>query len=78
MEIFPPFTKATFEKYEGTPGAIIKHDENSITIRLNNITEYQASQLVLTTCGNAKVHAPDELKLYMRRIANKLLDHLND
>jgi predicted DNA-binding transcriptional regulator YafY len=78
VEFFKPFDQAMYEKYINTPGAVIERKAESVIILLHNLTEYEAAQLVLSTCGNAKVHHPPELKLYMRRIANKILDHLQD
>ena len=78
VEFFKPFDQAMYEKYINTPGAVIERKAESVVILLHNLTEYEAAQLVLSTCGNAKVHHPPELKLYMRRIANKILDYLND
>ena len=78
VEFFKPFAQAMLEKYENTPGAVKEVKADSVIIHLHNLTEYEAAQLVLTTCGNAKVHAPGRLKLYMRRIANKILDYLQD
>ena len=78
VEFFKPFDQAMYEKYINTPGAVIERKAESVVILLHNLTEYEAAQLVLTTCGNAKVHHPPELKLYMRRIANKILDYLQE
>jgi predicted DNA-binding transcriptional regulator YafY len=78
VEFFKPFDLTMYEKYVNTPGAIKKRTKESVVIQLHNLTEYEAAQLILITCGNAKVHKPAELKLYMRRIANKILDYLQD
>ena len=78
VEFFKPFDQAMYEKYINTPGAVKERKDESVVIHLHNLTEYEAAQLVLTTCGNAKVHHPPELKLYMRRIANKILDYLQE
>ena len=78
IEFFKPFDQGMYERYAASPGAIVERKAESVIIRLHNLTEYDAAQLVLSTCGNAKVREPDELKLYMRRIANKILDHLNN
>lgn len=78
VEFFKPFAQSMLEKYESTPGAIKEIKDESVVIHLHDLTEYEAAQLVLITCGNAKVHHPPELKLYMRRIANKILDYLQD
>lgn len=76
VEFFPPFDLMMFEKYEHTPGAVKERSENSVVIQLHNLTEYDAAQLILTACGNAKIHKPEELKVYLRRIANRILEHL--
>ncbi|MBO5765712.1 MAG: hypothetical protein J6S24_05465 [Lentisphaeria bacterium] len=60
------------------PGAIRERKDESVVICLHDLSEYEAAQLVLNTCGNAKVHTPPELKLFVRRIANKILDNLQD
>ncbi len=77
LEFFPPFDLPMFEKYSNSPGAVKERKKDSVVIHLKNLTEYEAAQLVLNACGNAKIHEPEELKVYVRRIANKILDHLN-
>ena len=77
LEFFPPFDLPMFEKYSNSPGAVKERKKDSVVIHLKNLTEYEAAQLVLNACGNAKIHEPEELKVYIRRIANKILDHLN-
>ena len=78
VEFFPPFAQGMYEKYEHTPGAVRKHTEESVLLHLQDLTEYEAVQLVLSACGNAKVHAPAELKRHIRSIAEKILDNLKD
>jgi predicted DNA-binding transcriptional regulator YafY len=75
IEFFAPFDKGICERYASAPEVIKKRKENSVLIRLQNITEYEAAQIVLSACGNAKVHAPAELNVYMMRIANKILEN---
>ena len=75
VEFFAPFDKNICERYASAPDIIKERRENSVIIRLQNITEYEAAQIVLSACGNAKVHAPHELKVYMMRIANKILEN---
>ena len=64
------------EKYEHTEGAIIARDEESVTVHLHDLTEYESAQLIMNCCGNAKVLEPASLKDYLRRIANKILENL--
>ena len=78
VEIFSPFSQPIYEKYFHIPGAVVEHKDDSVTLLLHDLTEYEAAQLVLNTCGNAKVRKPEELKTYIRRIANKILDNLQD
>lgn len=78
VEFFAPFARAMYEKYEHCPGAVKARSENSVLLHLHNLTEYEAAQLVLSACGNAKVREPAELKLHIRRIAQKILDNLQD
>ena len=78
IEFFAPFDQVMYERYLSTPGAIRERKDESVVICLHDLSEYEAAQLVLNTCGNAKVHNPPELKLFVRRIANKILDNLQD
>ena len=75
IEFFAPFDKGICERYASAPEVIKERRENSVIIRLQNITEYEAAQIALSACGNAAVHAPAELQLYMVRIANKILEN---
>ena len=77
VEFFTPFDLPMWEKYKHIPGAVKERKENSVILHLHNLTEYEAAQLVLSTCGNAKVYEPADLRLYLRRIANKILDYLD-
>lgn len=76
VEIFAPFDLLLYEKYENTPGAVKERKADSVVLHLHNLNEYEAAQLVLKTCGNAKIYNPPELKEYVRQIARKLLSNL--
>ena len=76
IQFFKPFDKPMSEKYEHTEGAIIARDEESVTVHLHDLTEYESAQLIMNCCGNAKVLEPASLKDYLRRIANKILENL--
>ena len=75
IEFFPPFAKPKEERY---PDKIVARTENSVRLKLKVANEYEAVQLVLGACGNARVYAPDRLRTYLRRIANKINDYLRD
>jgi len=74
IEFFAPFAKPMEERY---PDKVVAHGKESVRMKLKVANEYEAVQLVLGVCGNAKVHAPDRLRVYLRRIANKIVDHLD-
>ena len=75
IEFFAPFAKPMEERYSDK---IVARGEDSVRIKLSGLNEYEAVQLVLGVCGNARVYAPDRLKVYLRRIAAKIVDHLED
>ena len=75
IEFFAPFAKPMAERY---PAKIVARGRNSVRLKLKVANEYEAVQLVLGVCGNAKVYAPGRLKVYLRRIVNKIDDYLKD
>lgn len=77
VEIFAPFDQLMYEKYANTPGAVKERKTDSVVLHLQDLNKYEAAQLVLKTCGNAKIYTPPELKEYVRQIARKLLDNLD-
>ncbi len=78
IEFHKPFDQSMYEKHLSTPGAIKERKADSVILQLHNLTEYEAVQLFLSACGNAKIHKPHELKVNLRRIANKILENLQD
>ena len=75
IEFFAPFAKPMEERY---PNKVVARGVNSVRLKLKVANEYEAVQLVLGVCGNAKVYAPDRLKVYLRRIVNKIDDYLRN
>ena len=75
VEFFAPFDKVIAERY---PAKIVERGRDSVRIKLAGLNEYEAVQLVLGACGNAKVHAPERLRVHLRRIADKIVDNLKD
>ena len=75
IEFFAPFAKPMEERY---PEKVIGRTPDSVRMKLKVANEYEAAQLVLGVCGNAKVYAPDRLRIYLRRIANRIEDHLRN
>ncbi len=78
IEFFKPFAKPMLEKYAHTPGAIRQQSADAVTVRLKNIPEYEAAQLVLNACGCARIHTPPELRDHIRKIAQKILTQLDE
>ena len=50
--------------------------KGSVRIKLAGLNECDAVQLVPGACGNAKVYAPERLRVHLRRIADRILDRL--
>ena len=73
IEFYAPFDKVIAERY---PAKIVERGKDSVRIKLAGLNEYDAVQLVLGACGNAKVYAPERLRVFLRRIANKIVDYL--
>ena len=78
IEFFAPFDVVMYERYANAPGAVKERKEDSVVIHLDNLPEYDAVQLALSACGNAKVHAPVELKQALRKIAEKIISNSDE
>ena len=76
IEFFAPFDKPMEEKYLNTPDAIQKRTENSVLVKLPDLTEYEVAQLVMSVCGEAKIYAPEELRAYIQEIAEKIVKNM--
>ena len=74
VEFFSPFAKPMEERY---PEKVVSRGKDSVRLKLKVANEYEAVQLVLGVCGNAKVYAPDRLRTYLRRIAERIIGHLD-
>ena len=75
IEFFAPFAKGMEERY---PDNVVAKTGHSVRIKLKGLYEYEAIQLVLGACGNAKVYAPSHLRTCLRRIAEKINENLKD
>ena len=74
VEFFSPFAKPMEERY---PEKVVSSGKDSVRLKLKVANEYEAVQLVLGVCGNAKVYDPDRLRTYLRRIAERIIGHLD-
>ncbi len=68
-----PFDRVMTERFSGHPGAVTEHTADSVTIRLENVAEYEALQLFLFACGHARVIQPESLIEKVRKIAQTIL-----
>ena len=78
MEFFAPFDKAMREKYCHIPDAIQSTSDNSVRVKLHDLTEYDIAQLVMSVCGNVKILTPKDLKAYIRQIAEKIIKNMQE
>ena len=76
IEFYPPFVKQMAERFISRPDAIVSQDENSLCIRLKNIPEYAALQLVFLAMGNARVLKPASLQESLGKVAQNIFDNL--
>ena len=75
IEFFAPFAKVIAERY---PNAVTESSEKSVRVKLSGLVEYEVLQLIFGARGNVRVHSPHELKVYLRRIADRILDNLKN
>ena len=75
VEFFAPFAKVMEERY---PDKVVARDKSSVRLKLKVANEYEALQLVLGVCGNAKVYAPERLRVRLRRIAERIRSNSDD
>lgn len=78
LEFFKPADLKMYEQYSQQPGAVKERKSDSVIIQLKDITEYDAAKLVLNAFGNARIIQPAGLKEYVRTIAEKILENLNN
>ena len=76
IEFFQPYVKQMKERFFSRPECIIAHDENSVTVRLKNITEYAAMQLVFPAMGNVRIIKPATLRESLRKVAQNIFDNM--
>lgn len=76
IEFFPPYLKQMEERFSSFPDAIVSKNENSMLVRLKDIPEYTAIQLVLLAGGNARIHKPASLRESLGKIAQTIMKNL--
>ena len=76
IEFFQPYVKKMKERFFSRPECIIAQNENSVTLRLKNITEYAALQLVFTAMGNVRIIKPASLRESLRNVAQNIFDNM--
>ena len=64
------------ERFFSHPESIIGRTEDSITVRLKNIPEHTALQLILRAMGNARVIKPASLIESLRKVAQNIFDNM--
>ena len=76
IEFFQPYVKQIAERFISTPQAIVSQDNNSIRIRLTNIYEHAAMQLIFLALCNVRVIKPAALQTKLRGVAQTIFDHM--
>ena len=77
IEFFQPYVKPIRERFFSQPESIIAQTEESITIRLKNIPEHGALQLIFLAMGYVRVIKPAALQESLRNVARRILDHMS-
>ena len=76
IEVFQPYVKQIAERFISTPQAIIAQDENSVRIRLTNVYEHAAMQLIFLAMGNVRVIKPASLQDKLREVAQTIFNNM--
>ena len=76
IEFFQPYVKVIRERFFSLPESIIAQTEDSITVRLKNIHEHAALQLIFTARGHVRVIKPAGLQDSLRTIAQKIFEYM--
>ena len=77
IEFFQPYVKPIQERFFSQPESIIALTDDSITIRLKNIPEHGALQLIFLAMGYVRVIKPAALQESLRNVARRILDHMS-
>lgn len=76
IEFFHPYVKPMEERFFSHPESIIARGENAITVRLKNIPEHTALQLIFRAMGNARVIKPATLRESLRKVGQNIFDNM--
>ena len=76
IEFFQPWVKPMEERFFSHPESIIGRTEDSIIVRLKNIPEHTALQLILRAMGNARVIKPASLIESLRKVGQNIFDNM--
>jgi predicted DNA-binding transcriptional regulator YafY len=76
IEFFQPYVKPMQERFFSSPESIIAQTEESVTIRLKNVPEHAALQLIFRALGNVRVIKPASLQESLRKVAHTILERM--
>ena len=76
IEFFQPYVKQIQERFFSRPESIIAQNDDSITIRLKNIHEHTALQLIFLAMGCVRVIKPASLQNSLRNVAQRIFDNM--
>lgn len=76
IEFFQPEAQWIREGFASDSSAIIAQSENSITIRLENVSEHTAAKLISQARGNVRVIKPASLQDSLRKVAQTILGNM--
>lgn len=76
IEFFRPEADRIKERFASDTDAIIAQDENSVTIRLKDVSEYTVFPLIFQAMGNVRVIKPVELQDSLRKVAQNIFDKM--
>jgi predicted DNA-binding transcriptional regulator YafY len=76
IEFFRPEADRIKERFTSDTDAIIAQGENSVTIRLTDVSEYTVFPLIFQAMGNVRVIKPVELQDSLRKVAQNIFDKM--
>lgn len=77
IEFLAPFDRIMKERFASAPEMIVSEEEGHLIIKLKDITQESAAQLVLYTLGNARVRTPESLRKFLFEIGGTLQKNMN-
>ena len=76
IEFFKPDAQRILERFASHTDAVIAQSENSITIRLQQVSEYTVLQLIFRAMGNARIIKPASLRESLRKVGQNIFDNM--